>query len=518
MNSNNNSLIDGLRDLALSVPVGAIDPGRPADRLRRQTRRTRIAGSTFALIVVIAGLLMVAEKGSFQLATTGETDGFGSGSGGLTFSQRVVDGAVVEHPDLVVTSGDGSIYALSTAPGSASPSPGEGRAARALYHTSDGESWSVVELDGRRLSRLTPLGDLLYALSSSEGSGGPEYSLARSSDGGASWAELELPISLEPPSGAAFVDVEPYVNVDLAVTDVFFLASVEVRWAFNEQWLYALLGVEATDGLGLDYTDEGIVIVDYSVCNEVSTPVTTVSPGETNCSSSPVVAEATYDEIGVDGSSSGAGEFYGLRSLDGETWQQVELPGQRLSTAGDLVIAQQWGEQGQSTHISADGKTWARSEDGRSIKGVLGDKLISFEFDDRDGEDGLLAGPQRLVVGASDDGRTWTDTLVYENSDPALAPWPVAMSVGRLGALVVLNETPVDEAASYEDNVQSMDYQILFSRNGLDWQIVEVEDQPVGRLTWAFMTADSIALVYQTAGSGADGPDSPVTVLLTPER
>lgn len=245
-------------------------PARAAGRARQLRNRRRTGVATVAVAAALAAALPPVLDDGHEATEMGSAAGLpATGPLDLTW-QRAEDG--LSNVRTLTQGGDGTLYALSTAPGTSAAGMGPGPYARGLYRLEDDGTWSSLPLDGdpSYVEDLAAGGDGLYAISTAPtAGGGVEATLASSSDEGASWApqDVELPA---PPSDA--VDWRQVTTLEVESTSSATVAVVATSWQPVMDELFPEIADDAD--LVVDETDTGYEL------RRMAAPTTEV-PGDT---------------------------------------------------------------------------------------------------------------------------------------------------------------------------------------------------------------------------------------------
>jgi len=336
-------------------------------RARQRRHRRNAAVGTVGTVALLAGAItVVATRDDSPPSLAVATAGLGS-SGPLQLEWTSSDGGVIDEQQSSVTAPDGTIYALSTEPGSTTATS-TGRA-ETLYRLGPDGRWSSrsSEQMGIRLADLAAGGSQLYGISTSPTAKGAGYavSLATSSDEGGSWTSTDLP-PVEAPSDV--VTWRAYTGTKVAASGSTAVAVVSTSFWVSAQQLPGADQIPA-DQLVTTFTDDGIVLgrIDRSASPPTTAITDTKQAGFSN--EGIPVATVTWAQLGVRGPED-------LQRTDvyvdrGDGWQPTptRLDGlgsvDSLTAAdGTFVVSGQSsdlagaGAGAQADFVSDDGEAW----------------------------------------------------------------------------------------------------------------------------------------------------------------
>ena len=355
-----------------------------------RARRRRVIAFLGVLAAVLAGgfgvyaLLGSSDGEAAPATTTSVTAVTGGSAATLPVPEPVVlewysiDGAV-GWADSVVADSDGTFYALSTAPGRAFTWP----APKALYRSTDGESWDAVLLDDDVYARdMAVAGGTVYLISTAPSFGAPLVAAPQtfvhvSDDAGDSWTSFELPTAASPPAGTQINWVDATMRITAGDHGV--LATVNTNF-YVDYW--SLLPQPLLAGeRGTEETPEGVRIIDYMIYEQAYMECEqAMSDGgelpeicrrlEEGTLEEAIVEEFTWADLGLSGPPSFAEMFL---STDGETFEQVAAPFESTRLE-DLYatplgfVAVEWTDFGGSRlWESPDGRSWSQAGDAPSL-------------------------------------------------------------------------------------------------------------------------------------------------------
>lgn len=174
------------------APPGAGINAAIARGRRRRRRRIVAESSVLTAFAVLAGTMLYQRVSSEPTTRVATPEGSGPSSP-LAWSLLDGDSAIGMVQSFATTT-SGQLYVLSTAPGQPgqTPPPNE---PQVLYASADGHTWAQHAVTaGLHLSGLTSVGDSLYAVGTAPATAGFDAVVATSSDAGASWHTVSLPI------------------------------------------------------------------------------------------------------------------------------------------------------------------------------------------------------------------------------------------------------------------------------------------------------------------------------------
>jgi hypothetical protein len=226
-----------LRREADAVVLPERDPGRAVARARTRRRRRQAglgAAAVVALVAVVAGVAPALQDGDGNAGDEGVDvatgpEGALPPTGPLSFDWQTTDDGLSGVPSSFQTD-DGTVYALSTAPGFRS-----GAAQlwpRALYRLGDDGTWRPIDLESGDRPNAIDMeanGDVLYAVGT--GPGDDDESAAQvsaSTDGGHTWAIEDLPPVAPPDDDLTWLQ-DRYLTVETAGDTTIALVTTSFR-------------------------------------------------------------------------------------------------------------------------------------------------------------------------------------------------------------------------------------------------------------------------------------------------
>ncbi len=454
-------------------PVGR-GPAAARARAEQRRRRTLAAGLATVALVAVAAFPLLALRddggGGIDVATDPTLDAPVEGSEPvvvpLEFTWTEMDAPVTLNGRTPLTTADGVLYLLSTAPG-VTWEEDTVSLPQAIYRSTDGVTWEAAVPDESvsQLTSLTERDGLLYATSTSpaiDPATGRETvnpTVLASSDEGTTWAATELPADTEPPDPTVPIDFTGSTMHLAATPDGALVALVSTTF-YPDMSAYL---DEFVDGKELSWEtrDDGIAIVDWrnpgcrvgqDACFEQSTTVSTSIPQPLT------VVTISWDQLGL----GGRGDLERrqmFRSTDGQTWEEIDNPlpdlvgGFESTPRG--IVAWTWprGESGARIFRTDDGLNWMEITPPIATEltavGVTGDRLVVV--------DGL-----RVHISA-DAGATWSSTdlgsLVGSEAFAGRA------QVGPMGTAIVAH-------AGDPESGTPADAVVLFSPDGVNWSAI----------------------------------------------
>lgn len=275
----------------------------------------------------------------------------------------------------VLATDTGTFYALSTTPGNNFDWP----IPKAIYKSTDGENWDIIDLDPNiGSSDMALRGETIYLIGTSPANVNfqepPDIVISASNDDGISWEQTLIESQAAPPGGA---DLE-WANVNMRIG----ASSKGVLAAVNSQFFldYRSLMPPEFVGNNLGYTgvEEGVAVVDYQVLDQMymtceremeavggdfeqmSLECQQLFEGGDEVGA---IAVVTWEELGLpEGGSPFFSEMF--LSVDGVNFEPVESP---LDPSGDLntlhasdggFLLVEWNQGGQRIWFSEDGRAW----------------------------------------------------------------------------------------------------------------------------------------------------------------
>lgn len=426
---------------------------------------------------------------------------------------------------------DGSLYALSTAPG---PMTGQQSSNQHLYRSTDGLEWAEVRLPtGLRTSSLSGDGDTLYAVGTAPGGGSARrVSVAASSDGGDTWTTVSLPEELaqldRDHPGMLNVSSPSVAALDATHQVATFTVSANIDpHSYRD---------DIPDNSGWEATDTGVTI--YEPMDEscfVAASTTIVDTDDANAdpalteeelerlvaargaacsgkdSEQVVLATYTWDELGVPAEIQGyvGGETFTYATDDGTTFARVVTSVDTVGWSSAKVVSTDDGyrllvsssaRDASSTTVltSADGVTWTTAtvlDGGLNSAGLLGDRPAVSTW---------TAQGKNVVKVEQADG-TWTSLDI---GSAVTAPagqdtWVGEVAFGPLGVAATVTTSPRDGNGTVHSY-------LVHSADGVQLSVLDLAEYLDGESGYASgltVTADAITV---RAVHGPDGKASTV--------
>ena len=545
------SLRDQLRHEADLVTLPARDPAVAVARARRRQRNRRTALGVAAVAAVVAGVVPVVVGGDDGTDRTVSSSNAGRlpRTGPLAFDWQAADGGLALVSSSFQTD-DGTVYALSTAPGFTGVGTDEWK--RALYRLGDDGTWEPIDLDGDRPRAMDVSSDggALYAISTAPGASDDATvpRLSASTDGGETWAGEDLP-PVDPPSDQVTWHQDRYLSIETAGDTTLAMVTTQFR-----------LDVPASFPEYADFTDvamgpDGLVLTAYPPPTTVDapgaavftpdadaleawgqqrraeavTPPATAAPPTTTepapewsttttaaapdapapttpdtpsaPTAPPETRTLTWAELGLSGPDDLAPTHQlvrhtgsGWEALDGVTGLTGE--GLTLAAAGDRFVAD--GSDGTIV-VSDDGTSWTpvppppSDSPGFHQVTTVGPAL-------------LAASPGQSQVAVSDDlGATWQPVDLTAAGVPA-GSFVQSVSSGPLGAAIVLT------------GPDGWDPLLVVSGDLVDWTATPVADivgADTNTTVEATVGADRIVVTATLPPATPDGPSAGRTAVGT---
>jgi hypothetical protein len=473
MNDDADRLENYFQTRAGSLDVAPGDPDRVTVR-SAQRRHRRIAGVATMATVVIIALVAYAATGGSSTDTVTDTAGAPTSSAGASANAPGLHWTTVDVPSGLAWSSsstlaaDGAIYALSTAPGSATKDDDAGR--RTLYRSTDGRAWEPRSTPADlHVSSLASSGTQLYAVGTAPAGGSFDVVVATSTDGASTWSAAHLPmphadllarfpqdVTASPPLVAAGPGgVIAAVSVT-ASPDVSRLAAKQ-GIALGDQWQVTPTGVDvfeasgAVDGCGARGTVPPAAPSTVPPSSVAAPPGTASSaPGTAlaakGCKerSTKIAASYTWDQLGLEPELKGLlrAESHLYRSADGVSFVETGL-GISVGSitavfgtpSGYRVLVNEESTNTLHQVRSSDGQTWQSSGPDLSgwiqTKGLLGGQPAAIAS--------ANAGP---VLLRADVNGTWTSadlTASLGIAADAKSSGVDAVAIGPLGVVGVIS-------------------------------------------------------------------------------
>lgn len=488
---------------ALSANADAIElrPGDPVAVMRRgsaRRNRRRAAIGGLAAVAVAATSLSVASR---ERGNEVESD-----AATATVIESPFDWTVVtpqqglgysNHSSVV----DGVVYRLSTSPG---PLVDDELSGPALYRSSDGIEWTEVPMPGGVAPVSLAGGDgVLYAVGTAPTGG---LAVAASTDGAASWSQLELPSGLA--DLAAEFPGEIYFSAPrvaaLSASNV--VASVEA--SFIPDLGSRLPGVFDPD-VGATTSKEGVTLFRKVPCDEGMPDRGCATSEQPSAGSNPTSdvadpfgwgegANYTWEQLGLDARLADlvGGRTFAFASSDGASFEAIEgLPPLSSGWASHLLVA----DRGYTliTGGNGNGTTVLKSPDGRSW-------TTSAELPGAVDSAGLLGG--RVAIARFADTEDSGGTVIeIEQSDGSFAPFDLGASGGDEVHLDEVSFGPLGVAALGGDEEG---HPMLFhSADGVTTSALRIDDHLDGDFNGTIgVDVTSDAITVRISSRAAEDP------------
>jgi hypothetical protein len=544
----------------VSLPAGDLPAVVARSTRLRHARRRLEATSLMLAMVILAGVvsyrLSPAEEGEFAVSAT--AGALRRGETGVVWrhgnSSNALDRATAQALG-------GTLYAVSTAPGAVDPSS-QAQAPKVLYRSTDGVDWSPVEPTGGAsfLADLSVQGDRLYAVGTTTASvvsttGRPvaDLSVHLTDDGARTWQRVPLAVDL---AGIAAKSTMVQVgSMSIAAGDQGVVAVAGVTAQLDLAKVLPA-GVSAANGwamseVGVDLLGTGSSCpAGTSVSPERGMPATTLSPGTAAVPAQVgvfpcyrpdgtqvlVTAQAargversfTWAELGVAGDLLQAVRATPMAfwSPDGVTFERVDAPlgglGQvhvAATAEGFAMVAQESPAGGFKAVVlrSADGRRWSRA-------GQTPDRFHVAAAGHVEGRLAVLGGgPDGPGVALLDGGAWRTGNLADVIEPPVKDKASTSLiggAVGPLGMVAVVavgtgRPAPPPPGPAESAPSPTVEYQLLFSRDGLNWSAQSLNalvGGPVARIGNAIVTESRI--IVTVIPPGGDAPPDHATVVV----
>ncbi|MEY2570100.1 MAG: hypothetical protein QOE63_450 [Acidimicrobiaceae bacterium] len=335
---------------------------------------------------------------------------------------------------------DGTLYALSTAPGALGTANDPTLPKPTLYRSTDGSEWSTVALPSDlSASGVATAGDALYAVGTAPAGGGRAAVLDSTTDGGSSWSRVTLPLdlaALDATGGGPVIIGAPSVAKG---PDGTYVASVSAQ---ASPALAALLPAGAAGPMAsYAITPDGIAVYDQCTDSSASCDV--------KSSSAPAATTYTWDQLGVSPAQQRLyrGEVHVFTSGDGSSFteQPVAIVGQApavFATAdGYRLVTTTYETTTGSVQVyrSTDGTAW--TDDASFVGYSSGAGLLAGHLSV------IVSNPTGTMTLHTESGSSWTDLDVTGGAAGQQA-FVESAGFGPLGAVVVVGVSspsgPVD--------------------------------------------------------------------------
>lgn len=490
----------------------ATSPGAPLEVVLRRgrgrkRRRDAVRAVGVAAVVAVAG---VAATQGFRGTGAGDVDTSASpvASSGLTWA-KVDPGRAIGESRSAVEASDGSVYELSTAPGSKGRT---GDRRPALFRSIDERSWSDVDLPADLTATgIAVGGDQIYAVGTGPAGGGVERVTVASADSGTTdWSTTDLDLDLAARAEATGLDIR-IDDVRVARLDGTTIVAVATRASDDLADVDGLDPLRSAGEEPVGVSPDGVLVLPAS-CVAVDSTGTAVSI-PTSSSSSPAGATGSVDErcvepqvrpwSSVDVSDEVRRELVGevlvLVSADGGSFDEVRrIPGESdpnlLVDGAGAWLATRANGSGDSTHLwhAVDPVTWA-STGGTIVGSVIGA--------------GTVAGRARFAMASAGDvPLTILDTSgvqpVARPVDLGAGRWPTAVAFGPLGVAVAAR----DDGGGFV---------LLHSADALEFAPVPLELGDRETIVEITVSADAVTVrLNDRSGIPADDVDTPGAIRL----
>lgn len=404
--------------------------------LKRRRRLLAVAMPAAAVVLVTAGVLALRpEAGGNRLA---EADQVAAANAALSIGTATFDWDA-SPADLgwamQQATGDGVMYALSTAPGVRWEQFPNGNLPEAIYASADGVNWTGHPVSSTWINSISAADGLLYAVGTAPGAEADSVTLqvGVSSDMGANFATTALPFER---NGPGFTDTRVLANP----VGVLALASHTVT---TDPW--SLLPPEELERGEPLVLEDGMAVFPFEALGDAEAACYSGDPAECDAFvESRATFAATWEELGLDEEARFGEQITRTAyvSADGSNYEEIEYPLpegwiERSTNLGDTTVAIVSGPTGSSLVGSNDLRTWRPiAENVRSNwlldVGMVGDEYVLV---------GVGGEGDRPVVYRSDDlFGSWTEVPVgdllprVDNQESFL--WVNSAAVGSGGVAI----------------------------------------------------------------------------------
>jgi hypothetical protein len=537
---------------AAAVQLPARDPERAARRSHARGRHRRLAAAGVAVATAAAvaapPLLRDTDDPSVSISPASEAGLLPTGpldldwqvaEGGLSGLSRSVGSSMFQDDQ-------GVVFALSTGPGVRYEDHPEGDYPRALYRLSEDGTWEPVLLDGERprASDVSEAGGLLYAVSTGPASGGDGVvaRLSTSEDGGQTWTSEDV-TPVDPPSTTVAWDRASTMAIESNAATT--LALVTTSFYPDQAELFPELAADdqAVGYLGVEYRDEGLVLVRYPMeevrsipGNETFTAPPPTAPPSAGTDTAPPptappsagsvagdevdstgkvpevqgedVRTISWSDLGVDGPEAVAPRHQLFRQT-GDAWEPLPIAGGGfedlewldLGVAGERFVALGWASHGGETTptvlTSSDGTSWSPVSvpaDGRVVG--VGPALVNVPWSGT------------VIHVSGDAGATWSE-VDLTGAGAAQGSAILGADGGPLGLALVLGR---------EDSTAR---ELAVTGDLADWTVTPLADivgSDAGLLAVPFVGEDRIVVVASQPSDDPSQPTATKTAVGTPVR
>jgi hypothetical protein len=488
------TLRDQLRRDAGAVPLPAREPERAVARARTRRRRRTVAAGVAATAALVAALAPLVGDGGGRDRVDMPYANTLPRTGPLDFDWSRAEGGL-GYMNSSFQADDGTVYALSTAPGVRWEDHPAADLPMALYALADDGTWQPAALDGDRPDAMgmSTAGGLLYAVSTGTAANGDGRvsRLSSSTDGGDTWTTEDVPAP-PPPTDAAPLSLSASLSIESVGSTT--VAVINTSYYLDYAELFPQLDTDGGVGLTIEERAEGPTLVrlpegtlpdgeiaraeaetteaEAALTWTSSDPTTTVppepgapmpaSPTETpepptSLPPGEVVQTIPWSDLGLEGPGDLGPQHQVLRWEDG-AWVPLEgdpfdgLQSVLLVESGDRFVATAFGPTaGESVLTSDDGLAWSpvTPPGGGEVVGI-GGALVSVDYE------GAIA---RV---STDAGASWSD-VDLTTAGVAPGSYLLEASSGPLGLALVFG-------------AQDQAPQLVVTGDLVDWTVVPVAD------------------------------------------
>ena len=515
-----------------------LEPADASAVIKRGTRRrNQKRGGVLAAVAVMGVLgtsLVLQDPGDDQSVDSEYASSIAPSNLDWTVVQPDVG---LGYGSSTVALSDGSVYALSTAPG---PMTGQSSYNQHLYRSADGAEWAEVTLPaGLKTSSLSAGGDTLYAVGTAPAGGNARtISVAASSDGGESWSTVTLPedvaalersypgkISIGTPSVAALDATHQVASLTVSAN----IDPTQYRSDIPENagWETTDTGVKIFEPMEDCSTELPAIPADptseeMEKFEEEATAIRMAGSCAPKEGSPEVIASYTWDELGVPAELQEyiGGETFAYVTDDGATFERVDVPSESSgwtsskvirATDGYLLFIASSDQDSATTAVlsSADGHSWTEGivlAGGLNNAGLLGDRAAVSVW--------IVDGTSDVQVQQADG--TWTSLELSSAIEPPAGydAYVGEVAFGPLGVAATVTSSPRD------GNGPAHGY-LVHSTDGVTLSVLDLADyldDGTGYPSGLTVTADAITVRSVRDPDGDASTVEPTDVLVGTPR
>lgn len=326
---------------------------------------------------------------------------------------------------------DGLFYALSTAPGARWGPRGE-PPQKALYWTADGEEWQFNTLGEDLWSRdASEFAGTVYLIGTSPAmqtfDDDAAVTIHESSDQGASWSHIDLPVTAVPPRNLGAVNWA-FTTAQISAGSSGVVAAVQTRYHMDLERLAPL--EFRGDFMEVRPTAEGLEVIDWSVVEDIDFQCSAQLGA--SWSEIRIVGEEDFENLPEPCQELRSNEFDSAVVFSA-TWEELGLPDAEPTAYSELFVS---AEGVEFENVPSPFAPTGRLID---IK-ALGQGFFAIEGDERGGW---------VRAWRSPDGRTWEQDLGFPQLN-----WTQAIGEFQ-GSTVVVGGTDSGLAVAWQSPGES---------------------------------------------------------------